>query len=65
MIQVFGNGVATTVLALTETVELDLRLMIGGIGVLGAPYSIPILLDRLVAGRLEGIEVGPVSDLDL
>ena len=70
MIQMVGHDVSVTVLSLTETVEPDLRLMIYDRGVLGAFYSVALLLDRIeqaedVAGRLNGIEVGPFSDLAL
>ena len=68
ILQVVGHGVAETILALADIVELDLRLMIGGRVVIIGPYSIPLLLDQDdqaegVPGRLEGIKVGPVSDL--
>ena len=46
-------------------VELDLRLMIGNRGVLGALYFVALLINSIEqskgdARRLEGIEVGPV-----
>ena len=68
MPQVVRHGVAATVSALAKAIELDLHLMIGDRGVLGAPYSVPLLLDSIeqakgVARRLEVIEFGPVSDL--
>ena len=68
VIEVFGHGIATTVLTLAETVELYLRLMIGDGGVIDASYSIALLLNRVdqaegVAGILEVIKVGLVSDL--
>ena len=70
MLQVVGHGVAATVLALADMVELGLHLMIGDRGVLSDLYSISLLFNRVeqakgVAVRLEGFEVGPVSDLAL
>ena len=68
MFQVIRYGVYATILALAETVELDLRLMVGVRGVLSAPDYVPLLLDYIeqaddVAEILEGIEVGLVLDL--
>ena len=37
MIQVVGHSVAETNLALGKAVELDLHVMVGEMGVLGAP----------------------------
>ena len=68
MLQVVGHCVAMTVLTLAYAIELDLRLMIGERGILGAPYSAPLLLDIVeqdkgVNKRLEVINVDLVSDL--
>ena len=59
---------AASVLALAETVELDLRLMVGNKGILDAPYPVPLLIDSVeqvegVAGRIKLIKVILVSDL--
>ena len=63
MIEVVRHGMATTVFALAETVELDLCLMVGNRSILGASESVALLLDRVdqsegVPGRLKEIEVG-------
>ena len=68
MIKVVKHGVAPTVLDLAKAVELDLHLMVGNRGVLGAPYSTLLLLDYVeqaegVARRLEVIEVSRFSYL--
>ena len=47
MIEVVGHGVAETVLALAETVELYLHLMICNKGVLSASYSVTLLIDNI------------------
>ena len=70
MLEVVGHGVAVTVSALAQTVELHMRLMIGDRVVLGALYSVSLLPNHVdqakgVAGRLKGIKVRPVSDLAL
>ena len=70
ILQLVGYGVAATVLALAKALELDLRLMVGYRGVLGAPCSLTLLLDSIekaegVSKRLEVIKVGPFSDLAL
>ena len=58
---------AATVLVLDETVEIYLHLLIGNRSKLGASRSVSLLPNRIdqakgVTGRLEGIEVGPVSE---
>ena len=68
VIELAGEGMALTVSALAETVELELFLVVGYRGILRATNSVAFLLDRVdqdedVAGRLEGIKVGPVSYL--
>ena len=68
MLQVVGHSVTATVLALAETAELDLRMMIGYRGVLGVSNPVPLLIDRVekdegVAVIIEGFEIVPVSDL--
>ena len=70
VLEVVGQGVATTISALAKTVELDLLLMIYNMGILVASYSVDLLIDRVdqakgVSGRIEGIEVGPFLDLVL
>ena len=45
VLEVVGDGVALTVLDLAEMVELDLCLMVGDRGILGAMDSIAFLLD--------------------
>ena len=70
MLQVVIHGVAATVLDPAKLVELDLCLIVGERGILGAPYSVPLLLDCVeqakgVSGRLELIEVGLVFYLAL
>ena len=45
MLRVIGHGVSTTVSALAKAVELDLRLMVGYRGILGAPYPLLLLID--------------------
>ena len=61
---------AEKVLALTKEVELDLRLRVGDRVVLGAPYSAPLLINRVdqakgVYRRLEVIKFGSVLYLAL
>ena len=68
VLDVVRDGMAPTFLALDETVELDLCLMVGERDVLGATDSAALLLDGVeqaegVSVRLEGIEVVPVSYL--
>ena len=65
MLQVVGHGVAEIFSFLSKSIELDLSLIVGNRCVLGAPYSIPLLINCVeqaegVAIRLEVIEVGPV-----
>ena len=70
VIKVVGESIATTVLTLAGTVELDMCLMVGDRGVLIAMESIAFLLNRVdqaecVASRHEGIRVSPVSHISL
>ena len=67
VLEVVRHGVAATISALAEMVELNLRLMIDDRGVLSYLYSVALLIDCVdqaegVAGRLKGIKSGPVSD---
>ena len=60
MLQLVRHGVAATVSALIKEIEIDLHLMVGNIGVISAPYSVPLLIDRIeqaevVTRRLEVI----------
>ena len=57
-----------TVSVLLEKIKLDLYLMVGNRGILGATEYVAFLLysfdqARGVADRLKGIEVGPVLHL--
>ena len=41
------HGVAVTILALDKEIELDLCLVVGNRGILGTPYSVPLLLKSI------------------
>ena len=70
VLNMVGDDMAVAVLALVETVELDLCLMISNRGILDASDSVALLLchveqDKGIPGRLKGIKVRPVSYLAL